>query len=135
MEPMTPFASSHVLIIEDDMVVGLDLQETLTALGYDSFAFASTARQALEQAQLRRPDLITADLELMDGDGRAVCLEMEARWGRMPVIYVTGSSERLQDTDGLSIVAKPFTAADIARALGSLNAHDPAHGRPTVTEL
>ena len=132
---MSATAPQHALIIEDDLVVGLDLQDVLGGLGFGSFAFASTGRQAVEQANLRRPDLITADLELLDGDGRAACLELEAAWGKLPIIYVTGSAGRLDGDHGLTVVAKPFSPADIAQALGRLRGEESAYGRPAVTEL
>jgi CheY-like chemotaxis protein len=66
---MSATAPPHALIIEDELVVGLDLQEVLSDLGFGSFAFASTARQAVEQAHLHRPDLVTADLELLTATG------------------------------------------------------------------
>ena len=68
-----PIASKslHVLIIEDEILVGMGMQSMLADIGFDSFAFASTANQALQQARMRRPDLVTADIGLLDGDGLA----------------------------------------------------------------
>ena len=112
----------HALIIEDDMLVGMDMQSVLAEIGFGSFAFASTARQALEQARLRRPDLVTADIGLLDGDGLDACRALQAEFGPLPVIYVTGQAADLDRQAGLTVVAKPFTAADIAMAYAAVSA-------------
>ena len=62
-------SGGHVLIIEDEMLIGIDVLNCLATLGFDTFAFASAQAQALEQARLRRPDLVTIDVGLLDGDG------------------------------------------------------------------
>ncbi len=112
----------HALIIEDEMIVGMGMQSVLGEIGFSSFAFASTADQALEQARLRRPDLVTADIGLLDGDGLTACRALQAEFGTLPVIYVTGQAEDLEQEPGLIVVPKPFTAADIAAAYASISA-------------
>jgi CheY-like chemotaxis protein len=108
-------SSKHALIIEDELLVGMDMQAVLSGLGFGSFAFASTAYQALEQARLRRPDLVTADITLLDGDGLDACAALEAACGPLPIICVTGQPEAVAGRNR-AVVTKPFTAADIARA-------------------
>ncbi len=108
--------SRHALIIEDEMLVGMGMQAMLAEIGFQSFAFASTARQALDQARLRRPDLVTADVALLDGDGLEACRALETAFGPLPTIYVTGHDMSRVGGLGLTIVAKPFTSADIAAA-------------------
>ena len=100
----------------------------LVEIGFRSFAFASTAQQALEQARLRRPDLVTAALGLLDGDGAQACRALQQDLGPLPVIYVTGQSERLGAQAGLTVVAKPFCVADIAAACAAV------HATPQVAE-
>ena len=112
----------HALIIEDEMLTGLAMQMTLGEIGFSSFAFASTAQQALEQAGLRRPDLVTADVGLLDGDGVKACEALQRMFGPLPVIYVTGQVERLDGGPNLVVVAKPFTAADICVAYAAVSA-------------
>jgi two-component system, response regulator PdtaR len=107
--------SRHALIIEDEMLVGMDMQSVLSEIGFDSFAFASTALQALHQARLRRPDLVTADIALLDGDGLEACQALVAECGPLPIIYVTGQPE-LTGEQGRTVVPKPYTPADIAKA-------------------
>jgi DNA-binding response OmpR family regulator len=110
----------HALIIEDDLVSGLGMQMALAPLGFTSFAFASTASQALEQARLRRPDLMTVDINLLHGDGPQAVREIESVLGDLAVLYVTGAPHVAPKLDGRELICKPFGMADVHAAYGRL---------------
>lgn len=107
---------AHALIVEDDLVSGLGVQHLLEELGFTSFAFAGTGAQAGEQSRLRRPDLLTVDLGLLDGDGLEARREVEAACGPVPVVFITGSPERITGPDAV-VVEKPVGVAALARAV------------------
>ncbi len=115
--------SKHALIIEDEMLIGMGMQDVLTEIGFGSFAFASTARQAVEQAGLRRPDLVTADIGLLDGDGLEACRALEAAYGALSIIYVTGHDPEELREPGRIVVIKPFSAADMQAACEAVGGH------------
>jgi CheY-like chemotaxis protein len=106
----------HALIIEDDLVTGLGMQIALTPLGFSSFAFASTALQALVQAQLRRPDLMTVDINLLHGDGPQAVRAIENLLGDLTVLYVTGAPDSAPALGGRQVICKPFGLADVHAA-------------------
>lgn len=106
----------HALIIEDEIVVGYDVQHALADIGFESFAFASTVAQALEQARLKRPDLLTVDLSLLDGNGMDAAGVIHRTLGPTPTIYVTGQPRSLARHPHAIVVEKPFAPQDIARA-------------------
>ncbi len=106
----------HALIIEDEIIVGYDVQLALSDLGFESFAFASTLVQALEQARLRRPDLMTVDLGLLDGDGIEAAGQIHRAVGPTPTIYVTGQPRELARHPHAVVVEKPFAPHDLALA-------------------
>ena len=109
----------HALIIEDDLVTGLDLQAMLQPLGYDSFAFASTPEQAVEQARIRQPDLTTVDVGLLDGDGFLAARALNDMCGDLPTVFITGDPDRVLEGDPRRVVlGKPITALDLRRAVG-----------------
>lgn len=112
---------AHALIVEDDLVSGLGVQHLLEELGFTSFAFAGTGAQAGEQSRLRRPDLLTVDVGLLDGDGLQACREVEAACGPVPTVFVTGSPERVA-VDGAVVVEKPVNSVDLARAVAQARA-------------
>lgn len=67
------FAGFRVLVVEDSGAVREGLVRMLGGLaGVDIVGEARGARDAIEQATVLRPDLLTLDLELADGSGFAV---------------------------------------------------------------
>jgi CheY-like chemotaxis protein len=118
--PSTLAAPLHALIIEDDLITGLDLQAMLQGLGYASFAFASTVLQAKEQALLKSPDLTTVDLGLLHGDGVAAVEAVESVCGPVAAIFITGHPEGVPKIGpGKAVLSKPVTALDLRRALAA----------------
>lgn len=112
----------HALIIEDDALSALEVKRCLARAGFGTFAFAAAAGQALEQARLKAPDLVTVDLSLLDGDGKAAVQALRAEFGALRVIYITGSSEPNLDLAGSALVRKPFGERDVLDALERLKA-------------
>ena len=106
----------HALIIEDEIIAGVGMQLVLSDLGFDSFAFAGTAHQALEQALIRTPDLVTVDVRLLDGDGVEAVREICRVIGPAPIVYVTGDPRALAGRADAVVVEKPYGPADMARA-------------------
>jgi DNA-binding response OmpR family regulator len=94
----------HVLIVEDEMLIGIDVLNCLATLGFGTFAFASAEAQALEQARLRRPDLVTIDVGLLDGDGLS-------------------AAQALSREVGALVVEKPFQHHDLEAACHRLGLH------------
>src|SRR3954453_18935160 len=61
-------AGATVLVVEDNSIVGLDLQLTLEAFGYRVLGPASSNKEVLARlAHERRPDVVVVDLHLADG--------------------------------------------------------------------
>jgi DNA-binding NarL/FixJ family response regulator len=55
---------SRILIVEDDYLVGLELEHRLTEAGYEVVGIAATAEEALAIAQVERPTLTIMDIRL-----------------------------------------------------------------------
>ena len=115
----------HALIVEDELLAGMGLQSMLTPLGFGSFAFASTETQAVEQARLHRPDLVTVDVGLLDGDGIQAARSIVEEVGPVPVMFVTGRSSAVDGLDGATVLQKPVTPGLLARAVAELKRADP----------
>ena len=123
----------HALIIEDEMITGVGMQFMLSDLGFASFAFAGTQAQAMEQALLRRPDLVTVDVGLLDGDGLSAVRAIRRVIGRLPTLYVTGDPRavreaREQEDGEMVVVEKPFMPSDLASAYARLKAQPDFRG-------
>jgi PAS domain S-box-containing protein len=111
-----------VLIVEDERIVAKDLQQTLQGLGYDAFAIASSAEEAIARATERRPDVVLMDIRIKgDLDGIAAADILRARFG-VPVIYLTAHAdvatiERAKETEPQGYLLKPVKSAELRTAI------------------
>ena len=83
-----------ILIAEDEIVVALDLEQSLTGLGYDVVGVADTGRGAVRLVNEVRPHLVLMDIRLkgqMDGIEAA---EEIRRRSQVPVVFVTAFTDR-----------------------------------------
>ena len=113
----------HVLIIEDDPLVALDLQAILEEHGATSFDFAESETEAVRAGRLRRPDVITSDVKLVEGTGpRAVKVLCDV-WGDLPVIFITGTPEACSPCEPPGrIISKPVNSTEIIKTFCELMA-------------
>src|SRR6266511_5557498 len=95
---------TSILVDDDDVAVRSVVSEALVQDGYQVDA-AGNFRQALAAFREHRPDALVLDLEMpiMDGPTLMRTLRERTKWGRVPLVVVSG-------TDG---------AADAAPRLGA----------------
>ena len=106
----------HVLIIEDEMLIALEIEALLSELGFRSFDFVDTPARAATAATAHRPDLLTADYRIIDGTGVEAVAGVWSAIGRVPVVYVTGNAEFVERHSALPVVDKPIQASALAAA-------------------
>jgi len=95
-----------VLVVEDNSVIGLDLQLTLEAFGYRVLGPASSNEEVLAMlAHERWPDVAVVDLHLTDGLATPVTEALSALG--IPFLLLTGSD----DDD----VARPGSAPQLGK--------------------
>ena len=102
----------HILVLDDDDDFASGIAALLVRMGHDA-AVAHDCESAKRLASSRPFDVILADVELPDGDGRHVCngLRMEGASQDAYMIAVTGRTD-LSDHDFPSFdgyVRKPIT--------------------------
>lgn len=112
---MTEF-SGHVLIIEDEPVIALELELLLGDMGFRSFAVADCPDDALASARAHRPELITADYRILSGTGPEAVDLITRAIGDVPVVYVTGNGDLLPPAAGRPVVDKPISQTALAAA-------------------
>ena len=71
----------HVLIIEDEAMIAIDLEHLLEREGATSFSFAASEGEALAAAWERRPDVITSDVTLLEGRVPPRWKKSDPPWG------------------------------------------------------
>lgn len=108
---------SHVLIIEDEMLIALAIQMTLEDAGVTSFDIADTQDKAVAAARAHRPDIITSDVAPRKGTGPLAVRAIQHEMGDMPVIFLTGTPEACKPCNPPgSILPKPFDAQMLTTA-------------------
>lgn len=114
----------HVLIIEDEALIALDLQDILAETGATSFSFAETEQDAIDSARLHRPDVITSDVMLREGTGPRAVATILGEMGPLPVIFITATpSDCAQCLPPMRVLAKPVSDAAVRQAFHAVIAH------------
>ncbi len=114
-------ASAKVLIIEDEPVIAMDIASIVEGLGHDVVGVAGRKDEAVELAKRHLPDLVLADVQLLDGDSGIVTVQEILKSMTAPVIFVTGFPERLLTGNGMEpafIVTKPFDPETLKVTIG-----------------
>lgn len=108
--------SRHALIIEDEMLIALEVESLLHEFGFESCDIADNPADAMKCALARRPDLVTADLRILNGTGLEAMEAIVRRLGWIPHIYVTGNPDMIVGRTTAPIVDKPLSRRALAAA-------------------
>lgn len=79
---------SNVLVVEDDPIIALDFEDTLTGFGVETVRAASSVARALDLIEQRRPDFALLDVGLIRENSFAVAERLTAL--KIPFAFVTG---------------------------------------------
>jgi len=105
----------HVLIIEDEALIALDIQDMLSTAGATTFSFAETEREAVDAARVRRPDVILSDVRLREGTGPHAVEAIQGEMGPLPVIFITATPQACTPR-GAVVLSKPMVDARVRAA-------------------
>jgi len=112
-------APIRILVAEDEALIRLDLVEMLREADYEVVAEAADGAQAIELAQLHKPDLAILDVKMPVLDGISAA---EKIIDIAPVLMLTAFSqrelvERARDAGVMAYVVKPFSIGDLIPAI------------------
>jgi len=125
---ISPMKALRILVVEDDVMIGELLAETLEDLGHTVCAVETKAANAVAAAARHHPDLMIVDVGLGEASGISAVNEI-LRAGFVPHVFVTGDA-----LIGLSLgpdavlIQKPFREPDIVQAIERALAAKPARG-------
>lgn len=111
-----------VLIVEDERLVARDLQRTLQGFGYDAFAIAASAEEALARAEERCPAVVLMDIRIQGPlDGIETAKIFRERFA-CAVVYLTAHAdtdtlERATATAPHGYLQKPVRPAELRSAI------------------
>ena len=106
----------HVLIIEDEVIIALEVQALLSELGFTTFDIADSPAEAVAAALVRRPNLVTADYRIIGGTGIEAVANIVQAIGPVPVVYVTGNPDMVLRQGFAPVVDKPIAPRALAEA-------------------
>jgi DNA-directed RNA polymerase specialized sigma24 family protein/CheY-like chemotaxis protein len=116
--------ASNILIIEDEPLIALDIEDTITSLGHRSIGIARTHKEAVRLAREKHPQLVLSDIQLADGSSGIDAVNDILGSFDVPVIFITAFPERLltgERPEPAFLITKPFSPemvkALIAQAL------------------
>ena len=113
-------ASRRVLVVEDEMLIGMLLEDMLAEMGHVVVAVISRVNDALAAVQREAFDVAILDVHL---NGQPVFPVAEALIERgIPFVFATGYGERglPEQYRSRPILQKPFAKDDLARTMAQL---------------
>ena len=113
--------AGHVLIIEDEPIIAMDLKGIVTGLGHTVVGVSDTCDAAIKAALTERPNLILADILLSDGSSGIDAVNGILKTFEVPVIFITAYPERLltgQRPEPTYLITKPFKEEQVRAAIG-----------------
>jgi len=111
-------ACMKVMIVEDEALLALELESEVEMAGHKVVGQASTSIEAMEIAQVEKPDFAFVDITLVDGTtGIDVGRFLSSR--NIPFVFLSGNIKRLpQDFAGaIGAIEKPYTMNGLQNAL------------------
>ena len=109
----------RILVAEDEALIRMDLVEMLQGAGYEVVAEASNGQEAVDLANLHKPDIAILDVKMPVMDGISAA---EKIINIAPVLMLTAFSQkelidRARDAGVMAYVVKPFTIGDLVPAI------------------
>lgn len=110
--------SATIMVVESEVIIGIDIRNSLKSLGYHVPGVISSGEKALEKVEKIQPDLILIDI-MLDGfmDGVQAAAEIRNRFN-FPVVFLTARTdattlERAKRTEPFGYIVKPFEEREL----------------------
>ncbi len=113
-------AKRRILVVEDEMLIGMLLEDMLMDLGHEVAAIVPRLKDALVAVEKETYDLAILDVHLHGESAFPVAEALIAK--SIPFVFATGYGERgLPETyRGRPVLQKPFAKDDLERVLKTL---------------
>ena len=113
---MPPHERKLIGVIEDDPIMGGTLVHRLELEGYRPLWW-QTGQEALEALGTARPDLVICDVMMPELDGYGVLTELRAApaTAKLPFIFLTAKSDKLDLRRGMNLGADDYLTKPVLR--------------------
>lgn len=98
---------NKILLVEDDDSLGYLLSEYLKIKGFDVL-WAQTGEKALDLIEVHAYDMVILDVMLPDIDGFTLAKKLKADYPRLPFIFLTARSLKIDVLKGFSLGAVDY---------------------------
>ena len=112
----------RIMVVDDEVLITMQLEERLTAMGYEVVGRASSGQASIDMARHFRPDLILMDIVMpgrLDGIDAAQTIKTNLD---IPVIFLTAYADdefvnRAKRVQPFGYIVKPFQENEIKAAI------------------
>ncbi|MCP9222196.1 GAF domain-containing protein [Erythrobacter sp. LQ02-29] len=111
---------THVLLVEDNMIIALDTEDILRGLGVKKVTTASSVARAIKALQEDAPDFAVLDYNLGQESSDPVAQELSDR--KIPFALATGygdMNDKFADLGAMGILQKPYGKEEVASLFAS----------------
>ncbi len=124
-----------VLIVEDSLIIADILEEYLILEGYEVCGLARTVEEAVQLADLHKPDLAVLDFRLGDGKYGSQIRPLLKDKTSMGILYVSGDPlrDKLTKADGDAFIQKPYGLKDLSKSLNIIQGLKSRSSQPEET--
>jgi len=115
---MVQVRHARIVIVEDEALVAMLIEDSLSAAGHEILGVADTVAQAIALVDRTSPDLVLCDITLLNGEsGLDVAATMAERG--IPSLFVSGHPPSAEAGRGIAIgcMLKPFRPARLEEAV------------------
>lgn len=108
----------NVLIVEDEILVATDIEESLTGLGYSVQNSVATGAAAISEVEKQLPDIILMDIMLKGPMTGIEAASHIRKHHNVPIIYLTANAdistiEKAKHSLPYGYIIKPFNEKDL----------------------
>lgn len=111
--------AKRILVVDDEECIAETLVLILRSFGYEATA-RNDARGALEECELRTPDLIISDVMMPEMNGIELAIQIEERYPECRILLISGLGssfalleEASQKGHSFEIMSKPIHPTDL----------------------
>ena len=111
-------ATTPILVVEDEYIVGKDIEARLSSLGYSVTAVVGSGAEAVAQVEQQRPELVLMDIMLKGEMDGITAAERIRALADIPVVFLTAFADmqtlrRAQVTEAFGYLLKPFEEREL----------------------
>ncbi|MEK6616780.1 MAG: response regulator [Bacteroidota bacterium] len=107
-----------ILVVEDENIVAKDIQQSLKKLGYEVLGVCATGVDAMEKAEVTKPNLVLMDIMLKGDISGIEAADYIRQKLNIPVIFLTAYADsstlaKAKVTEPYGYIIKPFKEIDL----------------------